>query len=277
VGDVLVAVDGEPVAAWYTRRAALQSGSERFKRWRVRGAFLTGAKDAKVRLRLARGAQAVDASLAYDSPQPIGAPRRPQYEEVRPGIYYVDLARIVKAEWDEMLPRLAAAKALVFDLRGYPNSEAKEVVRYWIRETDVAQWMNIPRFDQPFAAPTSGWSVGWQLERDGTLDKPAKALLLDGRAVSRAESFAAYFPAQKAGPVVGEASAGANGDVASATLPGGMRFHFTGMLVTRHDGTLLHGEGIKPDIEAQPTPEGIRAGRDEVLERALEALDPAKR
>ena len=275
VGDELVAVDGVPVAAWYARRAAQESGSARFKRWRVRGAFLQGPKEAKVRLRLARGAQVLDAAIAYDSPQPIGAPRRPQYEEVRPGIYYVDLGRVQMPEFDRMLPALREARGIVFDLRANPSADARQLVRYWIRDTDGAQWMNIPRFDAPFKAPASGWSFGWQEGRDGALDKPAKVLLADGRSIGHAESLAAYFPAQKAGAVVGEATAGANGNLAAATLPSGMRFVFTAMVVTRHDGSVLHVEGVRPDIEVVPTPQGIRAGRDEVLERALQGIEAA--
>jgi len=48
----------------------------------------------------------------------------------------------------------------------------------------------------------------------------------------------------------------------------------TGMRVTRHDGTLLHKQGFAPDVAVVPSVEGLRAGRDEVLERAL-ALIPA--
>jgi C-terminal processing protease CtpA/Prc len=52
-----------------------------------------------------------------------------------------------------------------------------------------------------------------------------------------------------------------------------MNFYFTGMRVTRHDGSPLHLQGFKPDIEVVPTAEGLRAGRDEVLERAVKLLE----
>jgi hypothetical protein len=47
------------------------------------------------------------------------------------------------------------------------------------------------------------------------------------------------------------------------------------MRVTRHDGrSPHHGVGVKPDVEIAPTRAGIAAGRDEVLERALEIARP---
>jgi Peptidase family S41 len=270
VGDVMVAVDGKPTAQWYADRVAFQSGSEQFKRWRVRGEFLRGrAGQAAVKLRLARGNRMVELAAQYESPQPVGASRHPPLQEIRPGIFYLDLGRFRKADFDKALPALAAARGIVFDLRGYPSLEAIEVVPYWITGVDSAQWMRVPRFDKPFAEPTSGWSFGWQRERDAALEKPKKVLLADARTVSYSESLAAYFPGQKTGPVIGEATAGANGDVALATLPSGLIFGFSGLVVTRHDGTLPFREGIRPDVTVVPTPEGIRAGKDEVLERAL--------
>ena len=275
IGDVLVAVDGKPMAQWYADRAALESGSEQHKRWRVRDELLRGAKDALVKLRFMRGGQPIEAVLAYESPTPIGAARPPAIHELKPGIYYVDVRRFSKAGFDSSLPALRDARGIVFDLRGYPSGDAAALASYWITGTDGAQWMRIPRFDKPFAEPTSGWTLGWQRERDAALEKPAKVLLTDGRAISFAESLAGYFPGQKTGLIVGESTAGANGNTASATLPGGMKFTFTGMVVTRHDGAIYHGEGFKPDITVIPTPAGIQAGRDEVLERAVATLENA--
>ena len=52
--------------------------------------------------------------------------------------------------------------------------------------------------------------------------------------------------------------------------PGGFNVGFTGMRVTRHDGRSPHHlVGVKPDVAVAPTLEGLRAGRDEVLERGL--------
>jgi C-terminal processing protease CtpA/Prc len=42
------------------------------------------------------------------------------------------------------------------------------------------------------------------------------------------------------------------------------------MRVMKHDGTRHHGVGIQPTVPASPTLAGVRAGRDEVLETAVE-------
>jgi C-terminal processing protease CtpA/Prc len=45
---------------------------------------------------------------------------------------------------------------------------------------------------------------------------------------------------------------------------------FTGQSVRHADGRQLQRIGILPDIEIIPTIEGVRSGRDEILERAIE-------
>ena len=44
------------------------------------------------------------------------------------------------------------------------------------------------------------------------------------------------------------------------------------MLVQKRDGTPHHGVGILPPVPVSPTVAGIRAGRDEVLERAIDLV-----
>ena len=63
-----------------------------------------------------------------------------------------------------------------------------------------------------------------------------------------------------------------NGNVNPFTLPGGYRFSWTGMKVVKHDGSQHHLVGIRPTIPTTPTIQGIREGRDELLERAVEVI-----
>ena len=44
------------------------------------------------------------------------------------------------------------------------------------------------------------------------------------------------------------------------------------MRVVRHDGSRHFGVGIPPTIPVTRTLEGLRQGRDELLERAIEAV-----
>jgi C-terminal processing protease CtpA/Prc len=76
--------------------------------------------------------------------------------------------------------------------------------------------------------------------------------------------------------IVGSQTAGADGDVTGIALPGGISVAFSGHGIHYPDGRLTQGIGIVPDIKISPTIEGIREGRDEVLERAIEFAKTGK-
>jgi C-terminal processing protease CtpA/Prc len=48
---------------------------------------------------------------------------------------------------------------------------------------------------------------------------------------------------------------------------------FSGHDVRHADGRQLQRIGIQPHIEVEPTPKGLRKGRDEVFEAAVKYLD----
>jgi len=98
------------------------------------------------------------------------------------------------------------------------------------------------------------------------------AFLADGRAISYAESCMGIVEAYKLGEIVGSTTAGSNGNITTAQLPCGYSVTWTGMQVLKHDGSRHHGVGIRPTVPVTPTKEGLAAGRDEVLEKAIEVV-----
>ena len=98
-------------------------------------------------------------------------------------------------------------------------------------------------------------------------------LLVDERTISQAEHTGLFFEAANKTTIVGSPTMGANGDVTTVALVGGMYATFTGHDVRHADGRQLQRVGLQPDVVVRPTIAGLRAGRDEVLERAI-ALIP---
>ena len=63
----------------------------------------------------------------------------------------------------------------------------------------------------------------------------------------------------------------AAGEVAEVDLGGGLSAHVP-LAIWSREGHTLHLVGILPTIPVEPTVAGIRAGRDEILDRALEVI-----
>jgi C-terminal processing protease CtpA/Prc len=130
--------------------------------------------------------------------------------------------------------------------------------------------MHVAKITGPFGQ-SAGWrSAGWNLQPVPPRISGTIVFLTDGRAISYAESVMGYIHDRHLATIVGSTTAGTNGNIATFSLPGGFSIVFTGMRVTGHDGQSVHHlVGVKPDIPITPTIAGLRAGKDEVLERAL--------
>jgi C-terminal processing protease CtpA/Prc len=101
-------------------------------------------------------------------------------------------------------------------------------------------------------------------------------MLVDEHTMSQAEHTGLFFEAANGTKLIGSQTSGSNGDVTNLVLPGGYYVSFSGHDVRHADGRQLQRIGLVPDIEARPTIEGVREGRDEVLDRALSFLRTGK-
>jgi C-terminal processing protease CtpA/Prc len=73
--------------------------------------------------------------------------------------------------------------------------------------------------------------------------------------------------------VIGSTTAGADGNVSKFWLPGVASTMISGIGVYYPDGRETQRVGIVPDIEIKPTIDGIRDGRDELLEKAISIIN----
>ena len=73
--------------------------------------------------------------------------------------------------------------------------------------------------------------------------------------------------------VIGSTTAAADGNVSKIILPGNLQTMISGIGVYYPDGRETQRVGIVPDIEVKPSIQGIREGRDELLERAISIIN----
>ncbi len=283
VGDVVLEVDGEAAEVRRERLGRYLAASTPqsldhlvMQRW-MNGApgseAILKVRDAGGQVRVVR----LRRSTAYQ-----GRPWRscPVIQILAEEIGYVDLERLPPERVEEMFERLRGTRAIIFDLRGYPQGTAWRIAP---RLTDRRQ-VPAALFRRPlgfFAEGRSGdtqtLGAGWDFlqylpESDGWKYRGQTIALIDERAMSQAEHAGLFLRAANGTAFIGSRTAGANGDVARFTIPGGISIAFSGQQVRHPNGAPLQRVGLIPDLEVKPTVAGIRAGRDEVLEKALEYL-----
>jgi C-terminal processing protease CtpA/Prc len=273
-GDVVETVDGVPAAALMRRTEATVSGATpQFRHVRALQEMLKGPHGSVSVLAVRRGSAAtavVRAVRTTRNPQ-VKEQRPEKVAEVAPGIVYVDLDRVNNDDLLAALPRLAAARGVVVDMRGYPrNVGTPRLLQRLTRRTIYSSHFNVPVVTRPDREGVRWDDDGrWKLEPDTPYISAPTAFVIDGRAISYAESTAGVVENNHLAALVGEPTAGSNGNVNSVRLPGGYSVSWTGMRVLKDDGSPHHGVGILPTVPVSPTLAGLAAGRDELLEAAI--------
>ncbi|HWM92500.1 MAG TPA: S41 family peptidase [Thermoanaerobaculia bacterium] len=274
-GDVVLSIGGVPAAEALAKRERLTSGATpQWIRWNAVNRLVRGliGESARLKIQPAEG-EPYEVSLPYEVKFPYPDESRPEkISEIRPGIWYVDTGRIDDGEFLAAVEKLAAAKGVIFDLRGYPGKLSPVVLQYLTATPIISARWNVPIVTRPDRQGMEFHFSNWSLEPREPRIKGKVAFLTDGRAISYAETYMGMVEHYKLAEIVGGPTAGTNGNVNPFELPGGYSFSWTGMKVLKHDGSQHHGIGILPTVPAVPTLKGVREGRDEVLEKGIETV-----
>ncbi|MGY5267199.1 S41 family peptidase [Paraclostridium bifermentans] len=97
-------------------------------------------------------------------------------------------------------------------------------------------------------------------------------ILMNERSQSQSEFTVMELRKGTNAKVIGSNSIGTDGDATEVYLPGGVTTIITGLGVYNPDGSQTQRIGLKPDIYIKPTIDGIKEGRDELSEKAIEVI-----
>jgi C-terminal processing protease CtpA/Prc len=278
-GDILTHIDGEP----YDKRSTelskrISASTPQSLMSRVTNVLLRGPVGSTVRITVRRGAAPPhDVSLTRATSQPFSPYRTGDaYRPLNPKTGYVDLEKLTNAQVDAMFDAFKDTEAIVMDMRGYPQGTAWSVApRLAEKQNTIAAHFQRNLVRPDMNEDTGIMSLAFD-QRIPFTNKPRytgkTVMLIDERAVSQSEHSGLFYRAANGTKFIGSPTTGANGDVTYFIAPGNVRIGFSGHDVRWPDGRQLQRIGLVPDIEVHATIEGIRAGRDEILDRALAYL-----
>lgn len=283
VGDVILKVDGEDVQTRIERYSRyIAASTPQSLMYNVTSRLLAGADGSTAILTVRDRMDRVREVRTVRKRQYLSGMRAQRNGEILkllPGnIGYADLDRLPVAMVDQMFEMFKDTKAIVFDMRGYPNGTAWAIAPRLTERRSV----DAARFQRPVAMSPDGEGedlttftatesfIQTTPKTDKRIYKGKTVMLIDERTISQAEHTGLFFESANGTKFIGSHTAGANGDVTNFSVPGGIRIGFTGQSVRHADGRQLQRIGLVPDIEVKPTIAGVRAGKDEVLEKAIE-------
>lgn len=290
--DEIIKINGMPVKQYVTRLKKLYSASneENFYHMMYRYLILSGGENTTVAVTFKRGLKEFEVQLkrtargTFYLPDTLVnlPPRYPDSKMLPNNIGYINMGKITIDEVDDIMKSLWETKALIFDIRNRPKNTAWAFSAY-LTPAVVATHMNrmmsvnYTSIEEKGESNFSKANYTYVTPRkDKRVYKGRVIILCDNKTESHSEYSVMHLAVAGKGTVIGSQTVGADGDMSDVIFPGGYYSAFSALGVHYPDGTITQRTGVKIDIEIKPTLEGLKAGRDEVLERAIRFINTGK-
>ncbi len=276
--DIIERIDGEKLTLRVAERLRTSPGSRLDGRQMVALEAALNRKPGAHQVMVfhaSGGSEMAQVTWDEEEAAKLMAPRgsAPHFKVLADNIGFIDLVNLTADEVDAAMNAVKDTRALIFDVRGYPHGTAFDIGPRLGFNKDIS---GVAQICVPIVrSAASGLErvceaslqrlPAWEGER---YTNPVIALI-DNEAISHAEHSCLILEAYTNVTFIGSPTRGANGNVSHVALPGGLSVSFTGLEVRHADGRQLQTTGIVPQILVRPTIAGLRAGRDQVLERAL--------
>ncbi len=193
------------------------------------------------------------------------------YRSLGADIGYLYPGSLKEGEIARIIPEIAKTRGLVVDLRTYPS----DFIVFSLGEfllpapTDFVKFTGGSLSEPGLFTFTGTLKVG---KENSDHYKGKVVILINELTQSQAEYTTMALRTTPGAVVIGSTTAGADGNVSQFTLPGGISTMISGIGIYYPDGRETQRVGIVPDIVKTPTIRGIKEGRDELLEKALEVI-----
>jgi carboxyl-terminal processing protease len=196
-------------------------------------------------------------------------------------VAYLFASNITYKNIDSIMLPLMKTKAIILDLRNYPRSlPSYTMPNYFLAKPTVYSKQTKNDFRYPGLLIYENTNAGEWYERVGKENphpyKGKLILLVDYRTQSLPEFNCLILKTYKNTFIVGNQTAGADGNVTRMVYPGNYKISFSGFGIYQANGDEAQRVGIPIDIPVKYTTKDIVNGKDKVLERAIEFANSGK-
>ena len=276
-GDEILSIQGEDIESFRERVGFYSSGSNEQSKQRVISSKLFRSNDSILRITFNRNGHNFDTIIKlvkYEAINPIELVQsnRSGIEVIDNNIAYMYLGNLKNDSLHSfMSTKQDSLKGIIIDLRCYP----KEFICYSLTKY-------LSKNNKKFARFTSvdlknigsfSWNGFARTEKSKNSFNGKIVVLVNELTQSQAEFTAMALKSISNVIIIGSNTAGADGDICSLNLPGGIITKFSGIGVYYPNGDQTQRTGITPDIFVDPTIKSITQGKDILLEKAINLIN----
>ena len=278
VGDVILGLDGTEVKKIEKNREKYLSVPNEKKLYQGMALYLLRSKSNTMDITILRNEKeetyTVTGTKQYTN---LSWKEEKSHEILEKNIGVINPSSIPEGDTGSVVSQimndLCNTDGLIIDLRQYPSDPNMHMFlsMYLQKKGTVYSVMTIPSQSVP------GTFINRKISSIGVAtgafyyEKPV-VLLMDERSMSSSEFSIMHLRTGDHVVVIGSSSAGVDGNVTELPLPNGNHLRFTSFGVYTPEMGQTQRVGLAPDIEVHPTIEGIKQGRDELMEAAVDYI-----
>ena len=195
------------------------------------------------------------------------------YQLVEDGtISYINAGYYLSAEASTMMNQFKDTKGIIIDMRIYPNSSMFSLTYGYFTNT-VQNFCHFGMTDAntPGIVYLSGRSNAYT--PNNSIYSGKVVVIVNENTQSQGEFVTMQLQTIPGCITIGSQTAGADGDISRFYISDGLQTIISGLGVIYPDGTETQRTGIRIDEIVKPTIDGIKAGRDELYEKAVELIN----
>ncbi len=277
-GDIILSIDGEPVAKRIKRIGTLTSASNNASRNKYITWVLFNTHNDHLSLKIKRGSKVftmkIKCMLAADrswGDLNNHTANETGYETIGNLIVHVYAAQIWRGNIDTIKSLIKNHKAVIFDVRNYPNNdEFYKLFDIFLPESKVINQSLVMSVNHPGYFK---WQPSPKIGSTNPFPYKGKVIILaDERTQSQGEYSVMALQTIPGAVTIGSRTAGGDGVQTLIPMGNKMALAYSGYGIFYPDKTPTQRRGVRIDMEATKTAESVIKGKDVALERALEYL-----
>ncbi len=278
IGDIITKINSKPFEEIVKEKLKYSPASNYPTQLRDIAANLLRTNDSTINIEFLRNDVRENRTLKTYSSQKMNRYRKYQVTDtcfrlINKDIAYLNNGSLKKEYLPKLWKEFENTKGLIIDDRNYPS----DFVIYYLSSYLMPTRTPFVKFTTGSIESPGLFTFGKSLDvgkrNNKDYYKGKVIILVNEITQSSAEFHAMAYRVHPNAVVIGSTTAGADGNVSQFNLPGGISTMISGIGVFYPDGKGTQRIGIIPDIELKPTIKGIKEGRDELMEKAIEAIN----
>lgn len=277
IGDIIVSINGESIEKLLKRYLPITPASNYETQLRdLPWNYLMRSNDDEMQFVVKRDGKEIKLNVqTLKGKSTYRAPAQKEkgaYYLINDQLGYVNAGQYQNSELPQMKKMFTKTRGIIVDLREYPNDFMPYTFVNYIKSgKNLFAKISLVDYSNPGTFLFTDSASNGSQKKDECYNGKV-VVIVNSDTQSQGEFTTMAFQSSPNVSVIGSQTAGADGEVSTIVLPGGISTGISSRGIFYPDNSPTQGVGVKIDNIVKPTIKGVIDRKDELLEKAINIL-----